>query len=62
MEVTDVQMRMYRNLEEIVVDEESPRKSKTSTSSSNIPSKASTLTQYYEELNYYDPFSHEPST
>ena len=51
-------MKMYRNLEDVFVEEDSPRKSK-STSSTSFNSKVTALSKYYEELNYYDPFCHE---
>ena len=49
---------MYRNLEDVFVEQDSPRKSK-STSSTSFNSKATALSKYYEELNYYEPFCHE---
>lgn len=56
-------MKVYKNLEDIEVedyDKESPRKNRsTNTSSSSMSFKTDILTKYYEDLNYYDPFSYE---
>ena len=49
-------MRMYQNLEDIVAEEDSPRKAKA-TSSTSL--KSVDLSKYNDELNYYDPFCHE---
>lgn len=52
-------MKMYRNLEDVLVEEDSPRKAKSMGSSSSFASKTTNiLSKYYEELNYYDPFEH----
>jgi hypothetical protein len=63
MEETEVPMRVYRNLEDMF-EEESPRKTKSTLSSSTslYPYKPASLSKYYEEVSYYDPFCHEAET
>ena len=41
-------MRMYRNLEDVFVEEDSPRKTKTVSSSSAISFKTAALERYFE--------------
>lgn len=46
----------------MVVEEDSPTKPKQVPSANSLTLKAATLSKYYEEINYYDPFGHEEST
>jgi len=47
MEEVEVPMRMYRNLEEVFVEEDSPRKPRSQLSASSIAMKTSALSKYY---------------
>ena len=55
----EVPMKMYRNLEDALVEEDSPRKPKSASSSASLNFKTNIMSKYYEELNNYDPFGHE---
>lgn len=54
-ETAEVSMKVYKNLEEIEKEEESPRKNKSSStaSSSSLSYKPSLLAKYYEDLSKY---------